>query len=112
MEQQIHFCTTPDGARIAYATMGQGPALVYPPAMLGNVEIMLDDPYIGAFFEKLARHQTIVLFDKRGCGLSDRDRSDFSLEVDLLDLETVIDEIGLEHLALFGASQGGPLAIA
>jgi class 3 adenylate cyclase len=64
------------------------------------------------FCERLARHHTLVLYDKHGTGLSDRDRTDFTLEAELRDLETVIDHLKLKRLALLGISEGGPVAAA
>lgn len=112
MEQQIHFCTTPDGARLAYATVGQGPALVMPSAWISHLELMWEESSARTFWEALASHHTVVRYDKRGCGLSDRERTDFSLEAELRDLETVIDHLRLRRLALLGTSQGGPTAVA
>ena len=74
MEQQIRFCTTPDGASIAYATIGQGPQLVYLGACVTHLELEWEDPAYRTFFEKLGRHHTIVRYDRRGVGLSDREK--------------------------------------
>lgn len=112
MEQQIHFCTRPDGARIAYATIGQGPPLVVPTPWVSHLELQWEDPDSRSYWESLARYHTVVLYDKRGVGLSDRDRTDFSLEAELEDLTVVIDHLRLKRLALFGYSQGGPVAVA
>jgi pimeloyl-ACP methyl ester carboxylesterase len=64
------------------------------------------------FYEGLAQHHTVVSYDRPGAGLSDRSRTDFSLDLDLRDLETVIDYLKLKRLALLGYSFGGPGAIA
>jgi class 3 adenylate cyclase/pimeloyl-ACP methyl ester carboxylesterase len=112
MEPQIRFCTTSDGVRIAFATIGEGPALVSPPGWVSHLELQWEEPKERSFYERLARHHTLVLYDKHGTGLSDRNRTDFSLEAELGDLETIIDRLELERLALFGASQGGPVAVA
>jgi len=112
MEQQIRFCTTSDGVRIAFATVGQGPALVCPPGWVSHLELNWEHQPWRAFYERLARHHTVVLYDKHGTGLSDRDRTDFSLEAEVRGLETVIDHLRLNHLALFGLSQSGPIALA
>lgn len=112
MEQQISFCTTPDGTRIAYSIVGQGPPLVFPPGWISHLELVWRDPSWRAFVERIARHHTCVSYDKRGCGLSDRNRTDFSLDSEVRDLEAVIDHLKLRRLALFGMSQGGPIAIA
>ena len=112
MEQQIRFCTTPDGVRIAYATVGQGPPLVCTPAALSHLEQEWAWPARRAFLERLAEHHTVVRYDMYGCGLSDRERSDFSLEADLRSLEAVVDQLKLRRFALLGALWGGPSAIA
>jgi pimeloyl-ACP methyl ester carboxylesterase len=112
MEQQIRFCNTPDGARIAYATLGQGPHLVYLGACITHLELEWEDPAFRNFFEKLGRHHTIVRFDRRGVGLSDREMKDFSMKAELQDLESIIDHLQLRRLAILGAHRGGPLAVA
>jgi len=109
MERQIRFCTRSDGVRLAYLTMGDGPALVCLARWVGHLELMWS-PVSEYFFERLARYHTVVIYDKHGTGLSDRDRTDFTLEAELRDLETVIDHLKLERLALFGDSEGGPIA--
>ena len=111
MERQIHFCTTPDGARLAYAAVGQGPVLVTPPGWVTHLEAAWRDPNYRAYVEKIARHHTCVSYDKRGCGLSDRNRTDFSLDSEVRDLEAIIDHLKPKSLALFGVSQGGPTAV-
>jgi pimeloyl-ACP methyl ester carboxylesterase len=112
MEQQIGFCTSPDGARIAYATVGEGPALVMPTTWLSQLQLIWQDPKARRFFEGLALYHTLVRYDQRGSGLSDRNRTDFTLEAELKDLETVIDHLKLKRLALLGISVGGPIAVA
>ena len=64
------------------------------------------------FCRRLAEHRTLVLYDRHGCGLSDRRRSDFTAEDDLLDLETVIAAVGAQAIDLFGISWGGNPALA
>ena len=86
MEQQVRFCNTPDGARIAYATVGQGPHLVYLGWCMTHLELEWEDPAFRTFLEKLGHHHTIVRYDRRGVGLSDREKKDFSLEAKLQEL--------------------------
>jgi class 3 adenylate cyclase len=112
MEQQIRFCNTPDGARIAYATVGQGPHLVYLGMCVTHLELEWEDPAFRTFFEKLGRHYTIVRYDRRGVGLSDREKKDFSLEAELQELESVINHLQLKQMIILGAHRGGPLAVA
>jgi len=112
MKQEIRFCTSRDGVRIAYAILGDGPPLVWPPAWVSHLELQWEEPAVRSFYERLARHHTLVSYDRRGTGLSDRNRMDLSLEADLRDLETVIDHLRLKRLALFGFSQSGATAVA
>jgi pimeloyl-ACP methyl ester carboxylesterase len=112
MEQQIRFCTTSDGARIAYATVGQGPALVIVPGWVSHLQLQWDHPAGRAYLEKATRHRTFVYYDKQGCGLSERSRKDFSLELELQMLEAVVDHLKLKRFVLFGFSQSGPIAVA
>ncbi len=112
MEQQIRFCTTSDGTRIAYATMGVGPPLVWVPGWLSHLELDFGFPPFLDRFERLARDFTLVRFDKRGTGLSQRGLSDFSLEVHVLDVEAVVAALKLQRFALAAYSEGGPISIA
>lgn len=112
MDQQIQFCTTSDGVHLAFSTVGHGPAMVWPSPWVTHVEAEWTSPLIKKFFLSLAAKHTIVRYDKHGCGLSDRDRTDFSLEKDVQDLESIISHLELNRFSLFGMSQGGPTAIA
>ena len=112
MKPQIRFCVRSDGVHIAYMTVGEGPALVLPAGWISHLELLWEQPAWRSLYQKLARHHTVVLYDKHGAGLSDRDRTDFTLEAELRDLETVIDHLRLKHFALLGISQGGATAIA
>jgi class 3 adenylate cyclase len=112
MEQQIRFCTTSDGVRIAYATVGQGPPLIVAPGWVSHLEFAWENPVQRATFERFAQHFLLVNYDKRGTGLSDRNVSDFSLDPRLLDLEAVVDHLKLREFALYGFSEGGALCIA
>ena len=111
MDLPIRFCTTSDGARIAYAAIGTGPAIIAPPGWVGHLEFELTDPVRGPFFEALARHHTVVRYDRWGTGLSDRNREDFSLDADVRPLEAVTDALKLRRVILLGISAGGPPAI-
>jgi len=112
MQQQIRFCKTTDGARLAYASVGSGPPLVKAANWLSHIEYDWRTPIWRPLFERLAQHRRFVRYDERGCGLSDRDVEDFSLEAWVRDLETVVDAAGLKRFSLLGISQGGPIAIA
>ncbi len=111
MEQQIRFCTASDGVRIAYAAVGQGPPLVKAANWLTHLEFDWRSPVWRHMLEELSRDHQFVRYDQRGCGLSDREVDDFSVEEWVRDLETVIDSLDLDRVALLGISQGGPAAI-
>lgn len=77
MELQIQFCTTDEGGHIAYATIGQGLPMIWPAYWMSHLEEEWKHPLSQAFFRRLAVNHTIVKYDKHGCGLSDRDRTEF-----------------------------------
>jgi len=110
MEQRIRFCKTADGVRIAYATVGEGPPLVLAGAWVGNLQFEWEHRYTRRFYEELARGRTLVRFDKRGSGLSDRDPDDYSMDTRMRDLDAVVAALGLQHFALMGFSESGPTA--
>ncbi len=111
MEQDIRFCTTSDGVSIAYATVGDGPALVVPPGWVTHLEQQWENPQSRALTERLAQRHTVVRYDKRGTGLSDRQSTAFTTDGLLPDLEAVIDALGVERASFLGISLGGALAI-
>ncbi|MDH4367349.1 MAG: alpha/beta fold hydrolase [Dehalococcoidia bacterium] len=112
MEQKIRFCIAADRLRLAYSIIGQGPALVMPPPMVSHQELIWQAQGYRRFWERLANHHTLVFYDRPGTGLSDRSRTEFSLDSELRDLEIVIDHLKLKRLALLGHGFGGPVAIA
>lgn len=112
MEQQIHFCTTEDNVRIAYATVGSGPPLVKAANWLNHLEFDWKSPIWRHFFEALTRDQCLIRYDERGNGLSDWRVDNLSLEAFVDDLEAVVEAVGLDRFPLFGISQGGAVAIA
>jgi pimeloyl-ACP methyl ester carboxylesterase len=110
--QQIRFTEAADGVRIAYATAGQGPPLVKAAHWLGHLEREWCSPLWRPWLTGMAQRRTLVRYDERGCGLSDRNIASNAFEDWVRDLETVVDACGLERFALTGMSQGGPVAIA
>jgi pimeloyl-ACP methyl ester carboxylesterase len=111
-DQQIRFCTSSDGVDIAYATIGSGPPLVKAANWLSHLEVDGKSPVWRHWIRELSRHNTLVRYDERGCGLSDWNVEDFSLEAWVRDLEAVVDALQLERFPLLGISQGGSIAIA
>jgi pimeloyl-ACP methyl ester carboxylesterase len=112
LEQQIRFCRASDGVRIAYATVGKGPPLVRAAHWITHLDYEWESPVWRHWMEGLSRGRTFIRYDERGCGLSDHDPEDISFEAFVRDLETVVDELGLERFPLLGVSQGGAVAVA
>lgn len=110
MQQQIRFCSGSDGVRLAYAVSGTGPPLLRAPHWITHLEH--DAAVWGHLLEALGRRFTLVRFDQRGCGLSDRGAADISFESWVRDLEAVADAAQLEQFAVLGVSQGAAIAIA
>ncbi len=111
-QQEIHFCTAPDGVRIAYAVAGQGPPLVKAANWLNHLEYDWQSPVWSHLLHALAAEHRLVRYDERGNGLSDWDVDDISFDAFVRDLETVVDAAGLERFALFGVSQGCAVSVA
>jgi pimeloyl-ACP methyl ester carboxylesterase/DNA-binding winged helix-turn-helix (wHTH) protein len=109
--QTIRFCETSDGVHIAYATVGEGPPVVKAPNWLTHLEYEWQNPVWRHWWQELARDFTVIRFDQRGSGLSDRLVEDLSFESWVTDLETVVDAANLSRFALLGISQGGAVAV-
>lgn len=111
MKQHVQFCTAPDGVKLAYAVSGDGPPLVMSTTWLSHLGSewrgLAWEPWLGALSAdyKLLRH------DPRGCGLSDRNPGDLSLEAWIRDLETVVDAAGFRQFSILAGCQRGPAAI-
>jgi pimeloyl-ACP methyl ester carboxylesterase/DNA-binding winged helix-turn-helix (wHTH) protein len=112
LRHDIHFCTACDGARIAYAQVGQGPALVKAANWLNHLEYDWQSPIWSHLLHELAAEHRLIRYDARGNGLSDWDVEDISFEAFVRDLESVIEAAGLERFALLGISQGCAISIA
>ena len=97
---------------IAYQVVGDGPIdLVFVPGFVSNVEATWDQPGRAAFFRRLASFSRLILFDKRGTGMSDRTSQIFTLEQRMEDVNAVMDAAGSKRAALFGISEGGPMSV-
>ena len=98
--------------RIAYQVVGDGPFdLVFVPGFVSNVELWWEAPGWTHFFARLAAFSRLILFDKRGTGLSDRDVGIATLEERMDDVRAVMDAAGSERAALFGVSEGGAMSL-
>jgi pimeloyl-ACP methyl ester carboxylesterase len=111
-QQEVHFCTSSDDVRIAYASAGQGVPLVKAANWLNHLEYDWHSPIWSPMLHRLAAECRLIRYDERGNGLSDWDVEDISFEAFVRDLETVVDAAGLEKFSLFGTSQGCAVSIA
>lgn len=112
MKQEIRFCVASDSGRLAYATHGRGASLVRAATWLTHLEYDWESPVWRHWLQQLGERFTVVRYDERGCGLSDRELGELSLERWVADLETVVEAAGVDRFALLGISQGGTVAIA
>ena len=112
LRQEVHFCTAPDGVRIAHAAVGNGPPLVKTANYLNHLEYDWESPIFSPLLHALAGQHRLVRYDARGNGLSDWEVADFSFEAFVRDLETVVEASGIERFPLFGMSQGAAIAVA
>jgi DNA-binding winged helix-turn-helix (wHTH) protein/pimeloyl-ACP methyl ester carboxylesterase len=111
LRQEIRFCTTADRVRIAYSALGSGPPLVKTANWLTHIEHEWDSPVWAHWIREMSRTHLLVRWDERGCGLSDWNPEELSLDALVRDMETVVDGLGLERFALLGISQGGAVAV-
>ena len=111
-QQQIGYCRTADGVRLAYAVSGNGPPLVKTGNWLNHLEYDWDSPIWRHFFVRLSRHHRLIRYDPRGTGLSDWDVADISLDACVNDVATVVEAAGLDRFPLLGYSQGCAVSIA
>ena len=112
VKHETRFCTAPDGVGLAYATDGDGPPLVKASNWMTHLDYERQSPVWRHWVRELSRGHTLVRYDERGCGLSDRQFDGTpTLDTFVGDLSAVVDAAGLERFALLGLSGGGPTAI-
>ena len=109
--QEVRFCTTDDGVKLAYAVTGSGPPFVKAANWLSHLEYDVESPVWRHYVESFSSRFTYVRYDERGTGLSDADITGLTFDHLVSDLESVVDAAELESFPLFGISQGGPVAI-
>jgi pimeloyl-ACP methyl ester carboxylesterase/class 3 adenylate cyclase len=111
---ETRYARTADGVHIAYQVVGDGPVdMVFVMGWVTNLEVMWEEPDFARFLERLARSSRLILFDKRGVGLSDRVPTDRlpDLETRMDDVRAVMDAVGSERAVVFGVSEGGPMSM-
>ena len=112
-QPETHYARSGD-LNIAYQVAGDGPIdLIYVPGWVSNIEMMWEEPAMAHFLERLASFSRLILFDKRGTGLSDRLSNDQlpTLEERMDDVRAVLEAVGSERAALFGHSEGGNMCM-
>jgi pimeloyl-ACP methyl ester carboxylesterase len=101
-----------DDVHIAYQVLGKGPLdLLFAPGFVSHIEAVWRSPEASAFLQRLASFSRLILFDKRGTGMSDRGSHVFTLEQRMHDVQAILDEVGSQRAALFGVSEGGPMSL-
>jgi class 3 adenylate cyclase len=111
LRQEIHFCTAPDGVQLAFSRIGQGPVVVKVGTWMTHLEYDLESPIWRHLYRELAKDYTVIRYDCRGTGLSDRTVEGISFDAFVSDLEVVIDAAGIGRFALLGISAGCALGI-
>src|ERR1700738_648534 len=98
--------------RIAYQVVGEGPFdLVFVPGFISNLDVAWEEPHRARVWTRLAAFSRLIMFDKRGTGLSDRTVGVPTLEQRMDDVRAVMDAAGSQRAALFGISEGGAMSI-
>jgi class 3 adenylate cyclase/alpha-beta hydrolase superfamily lysophospholipase len=101
-----------DDVHVAYQVIGEGPVdLLWVPGFVSHMEAGWQSPETASFIRRLASFCRLILFDKRGTGMSDRGSQIFTLEQRMHDVQAILDEIGSERAVLFGVSEGGPMSL-
>ena len=111
MKPNIKYARNGD-VSIAYQVVGDGPTdLVVVFGYVSNIEVNWEEPMLARFLERLSQYARLIVFDKRGTGLSDRVSEVPSLEVRMDDVRAVMDAAGSKQAALFGMSEGGAMCM-
>jgi pimeloyl-ACP methyl ester carboxylesterase len=109
---ETRYAKAPDGASIAYQTVGDGPVdLVYATGIWSNLDVMWEHPAWARFLQRLARFSRLILFDMRGVGLSDRGPEPPVLELQRDDIGAVMDATGVDAGIVFGGARAASMAL-
>ena len=109
---ETRYAKAGDGVHIAYQVTGAGPLdVVMVPGFVSHVELAWDMPFYASMLRRLGSFARVISFDKRGTGLSDRTADVATLEQRMDDVRTVMDAVGVDRVALWGISEGGPMAL-
>src|SRR3989442_4915176 len=98
---------------VAYQVMGDGPLdLVMVPGFVSDVEVAWEEPRLARFLTRLASFSRLIVFDKRGTGMSDPVATAPSLDERMEDIGAVMDAVGCARAAVLGISEGGTLTLS
>src|SRR5579862_5976920 len=113
MEAPIKYFKCPDGVHLAYRIFGDGPRdIVLVPGTLSHAEMTWERPAYKHLLDRLTAFARVIVFDKRGQGLSDRNvAAEQTIEERIIDIKAVMDAAGSERAAIYGWSEGGPTAL-
>lgn len=109
---QVRFCKSFDGTRLAFTVSGRGPPVLLLPSWLSNLDYQWRSTAWRPWLDALSDHYTLIRYDPRGCGLSDRDISDLTYDSWVRDVDAVLDAAGMGNVSLVGICQGGAIAIS
>src|SRR3989441_10391263 len=115
MEPRIQYAKASDGVSIAYTVLGTGPLIVFPSNIWGSLHLFRNEAFdlATSYFNQLVSlGWSVITYDGRGTGASDRNTGDWNLEARLRDLNAVLDRTAPDRFALCGEAQGGPAAIS
>lgn len=99
------------GTHLAYQVFGEGPVLCLVNGFLSHLEVFWEQPDFADFFSRLSEHFTVIIYDKRGIGLSDRTVDNLTLDAHQNDLLALFEAENIDSALLLGVSEGGPLAV-
>lgn len=112
MDPHVQYANTADGVSVAYWKIGAGPALVQMPLLpYSHIEMEWQNADIRRWYQRIGQGASLIRYDGRGNGLSQREVADVSLEAHVADLEAVIEQLGPDPVAIMGVFHSGPAAI-
>jgi class 3 adenylate cyclase len=112
MEPRIQYARAADGVNIAFWTLGEGMPLLHLSVLFSHIQLEWQIAECRRWYERLAEKRKVIRYDTRGIGLSERNVAEFSADALVLDMQAVVDRLGLEKFALLGLLHSGLAAIA
>jgi pimeloyl-ACP methyl ester carboxylesterase len=109
---EISFCQSADKINIAYAEVGNGPALIKAANWLTHLEYDWESPVWSPLLQRLAEKNRLIRYDTRGTGLSDRKVAEISFDGFVCDFESVVEVVNADRFAILGISQGAAVAVS